>query len=79
MQEISTEFFEKCIPILNALAKRKNPNCQKWRQYTGSTSHKVICNICNQIDKYSLAATSLQEIRRHGLQHLKEHNLLPFI
>lgn len=79
MKEIDTEFFIKCIPILNALARRKYPEAIAWRDRVrgyASYSYVIKCFICDGVDEKVL---SLQEIREHGIRHLKEHNLLPFI
>ena len=75
---------DKLNSLLLLLAKRINNNVEEWsvwkfperdkRNISDKESLIVICLICNdEIDMY------YKSISEHGLLHLKEHNLLPFI
>lgn len=66
------------LPIFNkllfSLALRKNKNIKTWCQWFDYSNPKyAICYVCNATFDNSTM------LRLHGYQHLKEHNLLPFI
>lgn len=67
-----TYLSEEATIVLTNLAKRKSGGNIRWWYKILRTSDNLYCNICCQEFK------SKQNIK-HGLQHLKEHNLLPFI
>ena len=54
---------------LHSLAKRKYPLCLSWHKIG---EYPITCLICNESMTYGT-------VYEHGLQHLREHNLLPFI
>lgn len=72
---------DKLNSLLLLLAKRINNNVEEWSVWKFPERYKndkesliVICLICyDEIDMY------YKSISEHGLLHLKEHNLLPFI
>lgn len=68
------ENFKKVNQWLDTIAKRNNKDCNSWCDYTGAKPHEVICNICN--NKFDETGES---VWFHGYNHLKKHNLLPFI
>ena len=55
--------------ILHALAKRKLRYCLSW---CCIGIYYMDCNICGK-------TISPKDVDEHGLMHLKEQNLLPFI
>ena len=61
--------------ILIQLAKRKCPETNRWNKLDSKFSHAytIHCLICDQ------TFPNVQGINRHGIQHLKDKNLLPFI
>lgn len=75
---------------LNAIAKRKNPDNQWWRVYYWEGDDiitfnlkKVTCSICGYCIKFTHPQQSefdlTNSMKYHGMGHLKEYNLLPFI
>ena len=56
------------------LARRKNPQAIAWLR-SRYPLERLECQICNQPLEYG----DPKILREHALQHLKEHNLLPFI
>lgn len=73
-----------CI-ILRSLVKRCNPQIanrypDKWQINFESYVKRIYiekCLICNQ--EWLAESKSTEQIRQHGIMHLKERNLLPFI
>jgi hypothetical protein len=71
-----------CKKILLRLAKRNYPNSYGWwKSYPyspepGIQPQKLMirCLICDKDIE-----TELEKVEKHGLNHLKESNLLPFI
>lgn len=60
--------------ILTSLAKRKNSENTQWCEWNDSRYPiYAICYICN------LKFYSVETLRLHGYNHVKESNLLPFI
>ena len=74
MQPMTNEEWEKYKEILLILAKRKYPETSVWRSYFQS-KNLIKCLIYDQIDYIH----DNVDAREHGLQHLKEYNLLPFL
>ncbi len=64
--------------LLNNLSKRINNEHIIWFNCSlnPSKGEKWICFICNNYFKFK---ESFSEIDAHGLEHLKQSNLLPFI
>jgi hypothetical protein len=65
--------IEVLYPLLHRLAKRVNPdmdiaNDWGWVNLNRGTE----CLICHQ-------QVSIMHLVEHGTQHVKEHNLLPFL
>lgn len=65
---------------LTKLAQRKNPLWENWRDYRlvvigigPEAEWRWICGICDHKMEAGI------ESAEHGMQHLKESNLLPFI
>lgn len=56
------------VPILKILARKQYADVKYWRNDT-------ICYICNK----NISLLTMGESRAHGINHLKERNLLPFI
>lgn len=95
MKQISDEMWlQQIIPILNMLARKNHPNKNDNSIFWMSTHPEHIrdyydcfyCFICNKLvpklyewDGELKIDTVIPSIRRHGYQHLKEKNLLPFL
>lgn len=92
MKQISDEMWVQIIPILNMLARKNhhNDNSILWMtthpKYIKDHYDCFYCFICNKyISKYYewddelTIDSTIQSVRRHGYQHIKEKNLLPFI
>lgn len=72
---MSIAYVQDCLPILNLLAKRINPQCRTWREYIGPGYFCTVCHICNKIED----TQPFELVYDHAIRHLKEYNLLPFI
>lgn len=87
MKQISNEIWAQIIPILNILAKKNYPRWMTTHpKYIRDHYDCFYCFICNKlIQKYYewddelIIDSTIQSVRRHGYQHIKERNLLPFI
>lgn len=66
---------------LVSLSKRYfgGPNSWWWRSDINYDLYCLICNKCICNIKYRSAQDSEELVSIHGIQHLKEHNLLVFI
>jgi hypothetical protein len=64
--------------LLLELAKRINPNCSIWYNCSLAPKKKDVwrCFVCNGEFVF---VEYLSEIDAHGLQHLKDSNLLPSV
>lgn len=71
------DYCKYYLPVLNLLAKRLSPHCLYWREWVSieNSDEMAKCNICGIIDK----GNDPESVYAHGMQHLKEYNLLPFI
>lgn len=67
------------VPILVSLSNRINSDKEFWIGM--GESGETYCHIChNYIDRESNSIKeSFNMLQEHGINHLKEHNLLPFI
>lgn len=64
------------------LAQRKNKSTITWWTCSNSiiiTNGIIKCIICDGNICFSFGKEGLEIIRSHGIQHLKEHNLLAFL
>lgn len=70
-------------PVFVALAKRLNPDKSFddgwWFEGCLPNTSSFKCYICNTILKLDLEQSSALQVKEHGLKHLKEQNLLPFL
>lgn len=86
---MTNEFFiSYCLPVLRKLAQRTDPtdsNPNRWAihipvsniNYSFSYSYnRYKCKICFQ---YIYCDVNENELEEHGIKHLQERNLLPFI
>lgn len=80
-------FYGTCIPILNLLAKRFDPNTLDtgWCRRLLSTNEtiKYSCRICceeflGKLNYDKEFNDFINRVKRHGFLHIKERNLLPF-
>lgn len=67
------------LEALVQLARRTNPKliwwCSgEWRKTT-PLSYYITCHICNQ----EIVEDTEDAVYLHGIQHLKDFNLLPFL
>lgn len=62
--------------VLLLLAKRKDPSLSKWRTATRDDRKLRIWTCCICGESWEAAALSSYN---HGMKHLKDRNLLPFI
>lgn len=71
--KLFTEKFNEVNGWLDTISQRNNGN-KSWCIYTFDKPHEVHCFICNKVfDEIK------EDVWFHGYNHLKEHNLLPFI
>lgn len=78
LEELSEEEnYLKLRPLLNKLATRKN-NKFTWWFYLGWFG-RVKCSLCKKRIANINNRNCDSEIRMHGITHLKESKLLPFI
>jgi len=69
-------YFGQIKPLLNLLAQKINPDRYDWCGRYPSDGVIDRCHICMAVLDDSL---SFKQVREHGIQHLKDRNLLPFI
>lgn len=79
------ETFDKALTLL---AQRKNKDLSSWYNEQQDDTYAFIstilkCNLCgyivNNYHPQQSYGDLVRSIRYHGMGHLKEHNLLPFI
>lgn len=71
------KLYNKTVSLLIQLAKRNNDTVRYWFRHEADPNLGTaicICNICNVP-----LVNQVERVRYHGLQHLKDKNLLPFI
>lgn len=77
MNKEQWKLYNRTVSLLIQLAKRNNDTFKYWFRHEADPNLGTaicICNICN------IQLTShVEPVRYHGLQHLKDKNLLPFI
>lgn len=66
------------LDVLNKLARRTNPSLAWWcsgEWASDKITYLVTCHICNK----RIIDEAENSVYLHGMQHLKECNLLPFL
>lgn len=66
------ENWHELHKILLSIARRKIPSANNWGENLANNKGK--CFICDKI-----ISSDFEVVEEHGVQHLKERNLLPFI
>lgn len=73
----NNEIYFRLKPTIILLAERicKRKLYNVWWTYSYDSRDLYICLFCND----ELSELTAPAWRQHGIDHLKEHNLLPFI
>lgn len=73
------EHYFKLNDLITSLAKRINPKAYYWFTRDCDDNSYDYYNLCNICLMKLHSEMSILELRTHGINHLKERNLLPFI
>jgi hypothetical protein len=85
---VKDPLWNKCVSILDSLANRKGHPHWLHTSHFNQNGYNSKCILCDKTFtretsvvkiKNEEAQKIISEIREHGMLHLKESNLLPFI
>ena len=64
--------------LLTQIARRKNPSVTMWfdMEMHSTLGDQWVCHICQEKVVFN---ETFREIDLHGIQHLRDSNLLPFL
>jgi len=74
--------YAECGRILDLLAKKISSSHETWCNARGKEGIRACCNLCGLVwanmERYGEKDFYLA-VRAHGMEHLKERNLLAFV
>ena len=85
MNDVDDETWIKISPIIVSLFQRNkeatlwNKHWVTWQYVYNKQAIYFNCHICDKSFRVTANDYLIQSVRQHGILHLKEHNLLPFI